>query len=160
MYNKYRILLVALFAIVSIADAYGVDYPKGHQALEIFDAEGMKAAPQWVMIWIMIMLASFAAGLLFVWRQAVARWVVGGFIAGMIALSISDQLGVIQLSGFIALIHLIFWSPALYQLLKKRPFFAERVTPFSIWSGWITAVILFSFVFDIRDTAIYLNHLF
>lgn len=148
-----------LFSFFLATTAQAQEYPKGHGALEIFDAEGMEAAPQWVMTWIMFMAASFAAGLLFVWKHPVARWVVGCFVAGIVALTISAQFGVRQLSGFIALMHIVFWSPALYQLLTKRPFIAEKITPFSIWSGLITAVILFSFIFDFRDAAIYLNHL-
>ena len=160
MFYRFRWLLIVFVTIFFGLEAYGADYPRGHQALEIFDSEGMQAAPRWVMVWIVIMLASFAASLLFVWRHTVARWVLGCFVAGMIALAISDKLlGVAQLSGFIALIHLVFWSPALYQLLTKRPFLAEKMTSFSVWSGWMAAVILFSFVFDIRDATIYLNHL-
>lgn len=150
---------VSLLCLILTTSAYAADYEKGHQALQIFDNEGIAATPQWVMIWVMFLAASFAAGLFFVLRQPIARWVVGCFIAGIAFLSIAPMLGIVQLSGFIALMHLIFWSPALYQLLTKRPFLAAPQTPFSIWSAVITAVILFSFVFDIRDAVIYLNHI-
>jgi hypothetical protein len=136
------------------------DVAHGHGALEIFDAAGQANTPQWVMIWIYFMAASFVAGLLFVKNHLIARWVVGGFVLGiMCTTALGKAFGLPPISGFIATIHIIFWSPALYQLLTKRPFLEER-TAFSIWSGIITLVILFSFVFDIRDSFIYLTHLF
>ncbi len=159
MPNKRIFYFLSVFFAL-IANANAVDYPKGHQALEVFDAQGMEATPQWVMFWIIFMVANFAAGLFFIRRHPIARWVVGSFIAGMLALSISEVLGIVQLSGFIALLHLVFWSPALYQLLTKRPFLTKKRTVFSIWSAVITLVILLSFVFDIRDSIIYLNHIF
>ncbi|MGI9308728.1 MAG: hypothetical protein ACR2P6_05670, partial [Gammaproteobacteria bacterium] len=61
--------------------------------------------------------------------------------------------------GLFSLVHLICWSPALYVLLTRRPFLQER-SLFTIWSGAITFCIIFSFVFDIPDAAIYLDHMF
>jgi hypothetical protein len=155
--------LLRFFVIVLLLGIYqpsvAQDYPSGHQALEIFDEAGMAAAPTWVQYWVFFMLATFAAGLLFVWRQPVARWVVGGFVLGMVFLmAVAPALEIVPLSGFIALCHIIFWSPGLYQLLRERPFLKDK-SPFAIWSGLMTAVILFSFVFDLRDAAIYLNHI-
>jgi hypothetical protein len=73
-------------------------------------------------------------------------------------MTLEKSFGLQPISGYIATIHIIFWSPALYQLLTKRPFFGAR-SAFSVWSGVITFVILFSFVFDIRDAFIYLTHI-
>jgi len=156
--NKKYIKISCLLTIVFSSIVYAQDYEKGHLALQIFDQEGMANAPLWVRVWIMFLAASFAAGLLFVRKHIIARWVVGCFAAGIVFLSVTPALGIIQLSGFIALMHIIFWSPALYQLLSKRPFLDNPKTAFSIWSGVITAVILFSFIFDIRDAVIYLGH--
>ncbi len=151
------LLVVAIGGATSAQAAIG--YPSGHTALEVWDAEGQANAPQWVQVWLMIMLASFALGLLFVWKRVEARWVVGGFITAILISRLAiPAVGVVKLSGLVALVHLIFWSPALYLLLKNRPFMKER-SLFAIWSGLITAVILFSFIFDIRDAAIYLDHI-
>jgi len=136
------------------------DVAHGHGALEIFDAAGQANTPQWVMIWIYFMAASFAAGLFFVKNHSIARWVVGGFVLGIVCMTILGKvLGLPPISGYIATIHILFWSPGLYQLLTKRPFLGEQ-SAFSIWSGIITFVILFSFVFDIRDAFIYLTDIF
>lgn len=140
--------------------AMAQDYQHGHNALQIFDAQGMDNTPRPVMIWISFMGLAFSAGLFFVRRHVIARWVVGCFVAGIVfAMGIAPIVGILPLSGFIALCHLVFWSPALYLLLKERPFIGQQ-TPYAIWSGVMTAVILLSFVFDIRDAYIYLTHSF
>jgi hypothetical protein len=44
-------------------------------------------------------------------------------------------------------------------LLVKRPFLdASENRAFRIWAGTMTAFIVFSFVFDIRDAIIYISH--
>ena len=157
MNNKITLALLALL-IAAPLTALSQEYAVGHEALEIWNMDAMENTPSWVKIWLMIMMANFAFGLFFVWKHPIARWVVGGFIVSiLIAEAVPPSLGMVALSGFIALMHVICWSPALYQLLTKRPFLGP-LSPFSIWSGLITAVIIFSFVFDIRDSVIYLNH--
>lgn len=159
--KKINITLIAVMFALFAGTVFAQDdgYLRGNGALEIFDSEGFRLAPQWVQYWIMFMLASFVAGLLFVGREPIARWVVGGFAIGFFFLGvIAPALGIAGLSGFIALIHIVCWSPALYLLLTRKPFLQGR-SPFQIWSGLITAVILFSFIFDIRDAFIYLRHI-
>ena len=150
-------LVASVFAQAELPTAQ--TYELGHGALEVFNGDAMAHTPQWVQIWILFMVASFAVGLFFVRRHPLARWAVGGFLAGMVLSAVlTSCLGLASLSGLIASAHVICWSPALYQLLTKRPFLGER-SAFSIWSGVITLVIIFSFIFDVRDAAIYLNHM-
>jgi len=137
------------------------EYAKGHGALEDFSGDGFAASPQWVQAWVMFMLATFAVGLLvFAWRKPIARWAAGGFILGAVFSAFAPAaLGLPNLSGSIAIAHLIFWTPALVLLLRQRPFNnPEEGMAFRIWSGVMTFVILFSFIFDIRDAVIYLGH--
>jgi hypothetical protein len=61
---------------ICVTTVHATEYAKSYETLEVFDAEGMDAAPRSVTTWLMIMLASFAAGLLFFWRHPIARWVV------------------------------------------------------------------------------------
>ncbi len=149
------VIIGLLFASTLLAQTY----QPGHQALQIWNAEAMANSPTWVKYWLYFMLISFAMGLLFVWKRVEARWVVGGFI---LALSISKwllpALNLVILSGLVALVHLICWTPALYMLLSRRTFAKER-SFYAFWCGWITLVILFSFVFDVRDAVIYLKHI-
>jgi len=127
--------LTATILLCFVSSAIGQVLIHGNGALEVFDAQGMKNSPQWVRIWVFFMLATFACSIFFVWRHVIARWVLGGFVLGVIAMTIvSSMFNIPPYSGFIATFHLIFWSPALYQLFRERPFLDTK-TPFAIWSG-------------------------
>jgi len=54
--------------------------------------------------------------------------------------------------------HVIFWTPGLVMLLRKRTFLKEK-SLYGVWTGLMTGVIVFSFIFDIRDSVIYLDHM-
>jgi hypothetical protein len=135
-------------------------YSKGNGTLKIFDAEGIAASPLWVQIWLVFMALTYASGLLFVLKQTIARLAVGGFVAGIfIGDFIFLAIGLPMLSGAIAIVHVLFWTPALIMLLIKRPFMHEQENmAFRVWSGTMTFVICFSFLFDIRDAVIYILH--
>lgn len=151
--------LAALLFPVSLVAQETLEH--GHGAMQVFDKEGMANTPKWVMVWIGFMALTFLTGSIFVKNHKEARWVVGAFVSGMIVSSLlSAVLDIPPLSGYIALMHIVFWTPALIVLLKRRPFLARPVSIFSIWSGLITFVILFSFIFDIRDAAIFLGNSF
>lgn len=149
---------MAALLLVS-AMTHAADYSSGHGALQLWDDEAKANLPQWIKLWLMFMLLVFASGLLFVWRHMEARWVVGGVIAGLLFSRFAvPALGLVPLSGLVALVHLIFWSPALFLLIKNRPF-AKGWSAYAVWSGLATFCIVFSFVFDVRDAAIYLWHM-
>lgn len=146
------LLFTATFSLAS-------DFESGHQALQLWDAAGQSNAPAWVQVWLKVMAVSFLAGLLFVRKHVEARWVVGGIIVSLLLSKFGVGLTSIPLlSGLVALIHLVCWSPGLYFLLKHRPFM-KGWSFYAVWSALITGVILFSFVFDIRDAAIYIKYI-
>ncbi len=147
-------------SVFALAAAVAVqDYEAGHGALQLFNAEGQQATPTWVQYWLQFMLLSFALGLIFVWKRSLARWVVGGFVATIILATVATgPLGLAPLGGLFALIHLITWSPGYVCLWKVRPWSSEK-NWYGRWSALITAVITFSFIFDIRDAAIYLDYM-
>jgi hypothetical protein len=153
------ILLFVFCCVGSIEPALAQPYESGHQPLQLWDNPARENMPQWVSIWLAILMSTFALGLLFVRRHAEARWVVGGFIC-MILLTVASGrvFGLLPLSGLFSLVHIICWSPALYVMLTRRPFLEGR-SLYALWSGAITAVIMFSFIFDIPDAAIYLDHM-
>lgn len=132
----------------------------GNGALELWNEQGIANSPMWVQYWLIIMIGSFALGLLFVWKRIEARWVVGGLIVGMLfsKFVLENMMGLMPLSGLVAMVHLIFWTPGLYLLIKNRPFVKEK-SFYAFWSGWMVLVILFSFIFDLRDTVIYLDYM-
>jgi len=69
-----------LIGFLSVESSIAATYEPGHQALQLWNEEAMKNVPQWLNIWLSIMVGAFALGLLFVWRHVAARWLVGGFI--------------------------------------------------------------------------------
>ncbi len=144
-----------LITTVSLAQSY----ESGHQALQVWNSEGMANTPTVIKIWLYFMLVTFAAGLLFVRKHIEARVVVVGVIVALLITKwFAPMLGIVVLSGFVALVHLICWSPALFLLLKRRIFIKQR-SFYALWCGWVTVVIIISFVFDIRDAAIYVMHM-
>jgi hypothetical protein len=153
------LLGLLLYGVVSIEPAFSQPYESGHHALQIWDNAARANMPLWVLIWLGIMMTTFALGFLFVRRHAEARWVVGGFICMiLITVATGRVFGLVPLSGLFSLVHIICWSPALFVLLTRRPFLQDR-SLYALWSGAITAVIIFSFIFDIPDAAIYLDHM-
>lgn len=136
-------------------------YEAGHGALQKFGSSaGIAATPLWVQIWLIVLGICLLSSLFFVRRHAVARWVIGGIIVSIpLTPVLVRSLGLPFLGGAIALGHLIFWMPAFLMLVLQRPFLDEQHSkPFRVWSGAMTAAYAFSFIFDIRDTAIYLGH--
>ena len=136
-------------------------YEAGHGALQKFGSSaGIAATQLWVQIWLVILGICLLSSVFFVKRHAVARWVIGGIIVSIpLTPVLVRSLGFPFLGGAIALGHLIFWMPAFLMLIFQRPFLDESHSKqFRIWSGAMTAAYAFSFIFDIRDTYIYLGH--
>lgn len=156
-----RLIIFFLLAISTSFITYAAEYQHGHQALEIFDAEGMENTPTGAMIWMVVSVVWFTAGLIFVRQHSIARWVVGGFVAGFLSLIltslISDRV-VFQLAGYLSLSHLIFWAPAFYLLLKERPFLSRPTTFYSFWSGGMFVSMIISFWFDIPYAITFIRH--
>jgi hypothetical protein len=157
----YASITLAIFMFFSSSALGAEEFAKGHGALQYFDAEGMSVTPMWVQVWVAAMVLTFAIGLfVFAWKQPIARWAAGGFIvSASTGEAVFATLGLPFLSGAIAIMHIVCWTPALVLLLTRRPFLdPEQGRWFRIWSGAITFVISFSFIFDIRDAAIYIAH--
>jgi len=155
---RSEIIALPLFALLISSTGFAQEFEHGNQAMQLFDAEGFSNSPLWVQAWVGFMMLSFLGGLFFVKNHAIARWVVGGMFAGMICgTAIAKLFGIPNYSGYIALVHVVFWTPGLIKLLTQRPFLSP-ISAFSLWSGLITFVICFSFIFDIRDAVIFLQH--
>ena len=148
-----------LFSIVISAPALAQTFEPGHKALQLWNAEAMDRVPPAVEIWLYFMMAVLVTGLLFVWRHRGARWIVLGTVGIVLSFGfLVPALGMTPFTGLAALTHLIFWSPGLYILLRDKPFLTG-VSPYAIWSGLATFMIVVSFFFDIRDAAIYLDYM-
>lgn len=88
--------------------------------------------PQWVQIWLnvmMIVLLGMAAVFSFV--RVEARWVLVGFLLGL---------------G-----HVIFWTPVLVYLLHRRPQWHVKETLSGKWIVLAVTVLTISLAFDYGD---------
>ena len=153
--------VTVLFAAPVAAQEVAKEYPSGAGALEVFDGAARAAVPAPLKIWLMLLLGTFAASVIFVWKKPVARWALVGLVAAMfVGPKIITALGWPMLGGGIALSHIVCWTPVLIVLLLKRPFLdPNEWMPYKIWSALLLVVIVGSFVFDIRDAWIYVNHI-
>ncbi len=174
MKNLSYLFAISVFVLSMYSPGFGVEaqstpdivtnteqlaYQPGHGALELFNKDADTTTPTWVKYWINFMSLSFVLGLFFVWKRVEARWVVGGMITTiMCAFFIAPAIDMLPLGGLYALIHILTWTPGLYLMIKNKPFMGEK-SFYKYWSGLITAVIIFSFIFDIRDATIYLDHM-
>lgn len=157
--NASRLTLVIAALLLPAAATMASDYEAGHGALQVWDSRAQDQLPLPIKIWLLTMVTVFSLGLAFVRKHLEARFVVGGVILGILCSRVLiPELGIVKLSGLVALVHLIFWSPGLYMLLRHRPFLRD-LGLYRFWAGAATAVIIVSFVFDIRDAAIYLHHI-
>lgn len=157
---KLILLLILGIVFPSIGFTAENQYAAGHGALNVFNGEGFLSTPTWVQAWLVLLLGTFITGFYFAWKLPVARWAVVGFILSMtMGHTVFNLLNLPFLGGSIAIMHIVCWSPALLVLLLKRPFLnADEKSSFRIWSALMTSVLIFSFVFDIRDAMTYINH--
>lgn len=131
----------------------------GYKALQVWDEAAMANAPTALKIWLWFMMAVFAVGLLFIFRHRPARWLIGGFVAmALVAVFLVPAMGLAMFTGLAALLHVIFWTPGLYLLLREAAFL-KGLSVYGVWAGVMALVILISFIFDVRDAAIYLDHM-
>ena len=158
--KKLMLLFLGIFTSASVISAE-TEYAHGHGALEIFDGAGFLGTPTWVQIWVVLLISTFVIGFYFALKHPIARWSSAGLIVSLTSgHTVFELLGLPFLGGSIAIMHIVCWTPALFILLAKRPFFDTNYSnAFRIWSAAMTAAILFSFVFDIKDAAVYINHL-
>jgi hypothetical protein len=107
--------------------------------------------PQWVQIWLNVLVGVLALSLPFSLVRVEARWTLLGFALGAASvLGLYAQFGYSRLLG---LGHIVFWTPLLAYLLARRRHWRVRET----WAGkWIVAAIcalMISLAFDYVDVA-------
>ena len=103
--NSITITVWVLLAMLWSARALGAEeFPKGTGALEVFDGEAFAAAPLGAQMWLVFLVSTFVVGLVFVRKQPIARWAVGGFIVSLVTGHMFfAALGLPMLSGSIAI---------------------------------------------------------
>ncbi|MEZ5967467.1 MAG: hypothetical protein R3C00_00165 [Hyphomonas sp.] len=108
--------------------------------------------PQWVQVWLdimMVVLLGLSAVFSFV--RVEARWVLAGFLLGAVAmLGLYSQIGYSRLLG---LAHVIFWTPVLIYLLRRRAKWRLKETWSGKWIALAAIVMTVSLAFDYSDVA-------
>ena len=116
--------------------------------LSAFSAE-VAAQPQWIQIWLNILVGVLALSIPFAFVRREAVWTLLGLIAGGSAVMfLYSQFGYQRILG---LGHVIFWTPLLIYLIRRRGHWRIKET----WAGkWIVAavlVLIISLTFDYVD---------
>ena len=114
----------------------------------------MLALPEWVGLWMNWMMLVFLASVLFVKKHSAARWVLGAFCLtiplGFLVFSIHPSVHLLGVA------HFILWLPLLVFLLKREirvPAFSLK-TGYGVWLCLLSATIVVSLLFDVRDIAL------
>lgn len=118
------------------------------ELLSSFQAD-VAAQPQWVQIWLNILVGVLALAFPFAIVSKEARWTVLGLVLGAAAvLGLYAHFGYSRILG---LGHIVFWTPLLIYLIARRAHWRVGST----WAGkWIVAVVTIltiSLVFDYVD---------
>jgi len=116
------------------------------------------ALPAGVSLWVMWMMAVFFAATPFSLKHRSARFALLTFF-GFTFLGAGIAVWLTGSIHWIALVHLIFWPPLLFYLMKHEisgPNF-EVKSIYGIWIVLLTITIIISLIFDVRDTAMLLQ---
>ena len=118
-------------------------------------SEAMKNGPPWVFIWINIMtLVVFVGAAVFSFVRKEARFVLLSLLLIMPAmLWMFSYFGYEKILG---LPHVIFWTPLLIYLWRRRSEWRVLDTWSGKWLALVSAVIAISLLFDYTDVALYL----
>jgi len=155
--------LVILFATApKPAQVIGQTLVPGNLPLQLWGGfmggEGLANSPTWVQNFLYFLLAMALVSIVFMPRRLEARWAGGGLLAGVFnTFWVIPYLPIVSLGGMYAVMHFVLWIPGYYLLLRNRPFM-KGWSVYGIWCGLVTGIITFSFVFDVRDTSIYVSY--
>lgn len=127
------------------------------RALRPIDQERLREG--WLGVWILVLIGVQAASVAFAfWRWGARATLLGlGALFAFVGL-VGDGLGLPMLDGYLSLLHLVFWTPALIVLLRELATTTRLRSAYGIWSVAAVAVIGASFVVDLPDGLIYLHH--
>ena len=127
-------------------------------ALEEWNAAAREALATPVKVWLGLMMLTNIAAIGFLKNHVAARWVFAGFVISHgLVIAMSAQ-GMSVLAGQVSLFHIIFWTPGMLILLRRR---SEIQYP-KAYGIWATLSLIFYFgsmIFDVRDAFIYIQHL-
>jgi hypothetical protein len=119
--------------------------------LEVFTAfnADVAAQPQWIQVWLNILVGVLALSLPFSFVRVEARWTLLGLVIG--AGGVMFLYSLFGYSRILGLGHVVAWTPLVVYLISRRANWQVAET----WAGkWIVAavaVLLVSLAFDYVD---------
>ncbi|MEL7040735.1 MAG: hypothetical protein AAGL90_04380 [Pseudomonadota bacterium] len=119
------------------------------EILQQFNADMSANSPDWVLIWVRIMVLVLSLSAVFSVFHAEARWILLGTLLGM-----AGTLAAYSLFGFTRLMglgHILFWSPTLLYMLTIRGRGMHQKTVFARWLLAAIIVMGVSLMFDYLD---------
>lgn len=144
--------------LASLTDAIGISNAASLTALDIWDPAARDALPGHVKIWLILMMLNNLAAIAFLKNHTSARWVFGGFVISHLLVLVGFwKTGTPILAGQVSLFHIIFWTPGIYMLWRKREEM-KWFTPYAVWACLAIIFYLGSMTVDIKDAAIFLRH--
>ena len=144
--------------LVSLIDVIGLLGAASLTALDSWDTAARDALPGHVKIWLMLMMLNNLAAIAFLKNHVAARWIFGGFVLSHLLVILGFwKTGTSILAGQVSLFHIIFWTPGIYMLWRKREEI-KWVTPYAVWACLAIIFYLGSMTVDVKDAVIFLRH--
>jgi hypothetical protein len=126
-------------------------------ALWIWNNDARRSLPPGLLAWLGFLVLTCLASAFFVVNHFAARWLLGGFIASHAIVFRLPSLRVTVRRGLVSLLHVLCWSPGWVLVIFDTDGRGDDML-YRIWSYTLIAVVSFSFIFDLRDTAIYVYY--
>lgn len=124
------------------------------EIFERFYADLMARSPEWVLIWLQILMGVLAISILFSLFRHEARAILFGTLMGMaMVVIIYAQFGFTRILG---VGHILFWTPTLFYMLSLQGTASVTKTWFGRWLWPAIVVMGLSLAFDYADLIRYM----
>ncbi|NQY97883.1 MAG: hypothetical protein HRT82_12075 [Henriciella sp.] len=124
------------------------------ELFERFYPDAMTRSPEWVLIWLQVLLGVLSISVLFALFRHEARAILFGTLMGMgMVIVIYSQFGFTRILG---VGHILFWTPTLFYMVSLQGTAAVAKTWFGRWL-WLAIVVMgASLILDYSDLMRYL----
>ena len=116
-----------------------------------FSEEMAARSPQWVGIWVNVMIVVLMAAVPFSFIRKEARWILLGTVLGMAGTVIAYA--IFGYTRILGIGHILFWTPTVLYMLSWRKNWDVVSTWFGKWIVLACTVMGVSLVFDYSDFA-------
>lgn len=124
------------------------------ELFERFYLDAMTRSPDWVLIWLQVLVGVLSISILFALFRHEARAILFGTLMGMgMVIVIYSQFGFTRILG---VGHILFWTPTLFYMVSLQGTAAVAKTWFGRWL-WLAIVVMgASLILDYSDLLRYL----